>query len=52
MASRGQGTESFRRFAKERVGSVGISGAPGSKRDAACAQASMGIDKIAKGLSP
>lgn len=33
---------------KELVGSVGISGAPGGDKDAACAQA--GIDKIAKGL--
>jgi uncharacterized protein GlcG (DUF336 family) len=34
---------------KEIVGAVGISGAPGGEKDAACAQA--GIDKIAKGLS-
>ena len=33
---------------KELVGAVGISGAPGGDKDAACAQA--GIDKIAKGL--
>lgn len=33
---------------KELVGSVGISGAPGGEKDAACAQA--GIDKIAKRL--
>ena len=33
---------------KELVGSIGISGAPGGEKDAACAQA--GIDKIAKGL--
>ena len=33
---------------KELVGSVGISGAPGGEKDAACAQ--TGIDKIAKGL--
>ena len=33
---------------KELVGSVGISGAPGGEKDAACAQA--GIDKIARGL--
>ena len=33
---------------KELVGSVGISGAPGGDKDAACAQA--GIDKIAKSL--
>lgn len=35
---------------KELVGAVGISGAPGGDKDAACAQA--GIDKIAKGLTP
>ena len=34
---------------KDLVGSVGISGAPGGEKDAACAQA--GIDKIAKALS-
>ena len=33
---------------KELVGSVGISGAPGGEKDAACAQ--VGIDRIAKGL--
>ena len=33
---------------KELVGAVGISGAPGGEKDAACAQA--GLDKIAKGL--
>ena len=33
---------------KELVGAVGISGAPGGEKDAACAQ--VGIDKIAKGL--
>ena len=33
---------------KELVGSIGISGAPGGEKDAACAQA--GIDKISKGL--
>jgi uncharacterized protein GlcG (DUF336 family) len=33
---------------KELVGSVGISGAPGGEKDAACAQ--VGIDKIAKSL--
>ena len=33
---------------KELVGAVGISGAPGGEKDAACAQ--IGIDKIAKGL--
>jgi uncharacterized protein GlcG (DUF336 family) len=33
---------------KELVGAVGISGAPGGEKDAACAQ--TGIDKIAKGL--
>lgn len=33
---------------KEVVGAIGISGAPGGHRDAACAQA--GIDRIAKGL--
>jgi uncharacterized protein GlcG (DUF336 family) len=33
---------------KEVIGSIGISGAPGGHRDAACAQA--GIDKIAAGL--
>lgn len=33
---------------KELVGSVGVSGAPGGDKDAACAQA--GIDKIAKKL--
>lgn len=35
---------------KELVGAVGISGAPGGDKDAACAQ--VGIDKIAKGLAP
>ena len=34
---------------KELVGSVGISGAPGGEKDAACAQ--VGIDKIAHGLA-
>ena len=34
---------------KELVGAVGISGAPGGEKDAACAQ--TGIDKIAKGLA-
>ena len=33
---------------KELVGSVGISGAPGGEKDAACAQ--TGIDKIARSL--
>jgi len=33
---------------KELVGAVGISGAPGGEKDAACAQ--TGLDKIAKGL--
>ena len=33
---------------KEVIGSIGISGAPGGHRDAACAQ--VGIDKIAGGL--
>ena len=33
---------------KELVGAVGISGAPGGEKDAACGQ--TGIDKIAKGL--
>lgn len=33
---------------KEIVGAIGISGAPGGHRDAACAQ--VGIDLIAKGL--
>jgi uncharacterized protein GlcG (DUF336 family) len=33
---------------KELVGSVGISGAPGGEKDAACAQA--GIDKISRSL--
>ncbi len=33
---------------KELVGSIGISGAPGGEKDAACAQ--VGIDKIANGL--
>ncbi len=33
---------------KELIGSVGISGAPGGEKDAACAQ--VGIDKIAKDL--
>ena len=32
----------------ELVGAIGISGAPGGEKDAACAQ--VGIDKIAKGL--
>ena len=31
------------------VGSIGISGAPGGDKDAACAQA--GIDRIARGLA-
>ncbi len=35
---------------KELVGAVGISGAPGGDKDAACAQ--VGIDRIAKGLTP
>ena len=30
------------------VGSIGVSGAPGGDKDAACAQ--VGIDRIAKGL--
>ena len=30
------------------IGSIGVSGAPGGDKDAACAQA--GIDKIAAGL--
>ncbi len=34
---------------KEVIGSIGISGAPGGHRDAACAQ--VGIDKIAAGLN-
>lgn len=34
---------------KDVVGSIGISGAPGGDKDAACAQA--GIDHIAKGLA-
>jgi uncharacterized protein GlcG (DUF336 family) len=33
---------------KDLVGAIGISGAPGGEKDAACAQ--VGIDKIAKGL--
>lgn len=33
---------------KDRVGAIGISGAPGGDKDAACAQA--GIDKISAGL--
>ena len=33
---------------QEVIGSIGISGAPGGHRDAACAQ--VGIDKIAPGL--
>ena len=33
---------------KELVGSIGISGAPGGEKDAACAQ--VGIDRIAKDL--
>ncbi|MGI9025457.1 MAG: GlcG/HbpS family heme-binding protein [Burkholderiaceae bacterium] len=33
---------------KELVGAIGISGAPGGEKDAACAQ--VGIDKIAKDL--
>ena len=33
---------------KELVGAIGISGAPGGEKDAACAQ--VGIDKIAKGM--
>ena len=32
----------------ELVGAIGISGAPGGEKDAACAQ--VGLDKIAKGL--
>ena len=35
---------------KDLVGAVGVSGAPGGDKDAACAQA--GIEKIAKGLTP
>ncbi len=35
---------------KELVGAVGISGAPGGDKDAACAQ--VGLDRIAKGLTP
>lgn len=38
----------FAGAAKELVGAVGISGAPGGEKDAACAQ--TGIDKIARGL--
>lgn len=34
---------------KELIGAVGISGAPGGEKDAACAQA--GIDKISKNLN-
>jgi uncharacterized protein GlcG (DUF336 family) len=34
---------------KELVGSIGISGAPGGDKDAACAQ--VGLDRIAKGLA-
>jgi uncharacterized protein GlcG (DUF336 family) len=34
---------------KELIGSVGISGAPGGEKDAACAQ--VGIDKISAGLN-
>jgi uncharacterized protein GlcG (DUF336 family) len=34
---------------KELVGAIGISGAPGGEKDAACAQ--VGIDKISKGLT-
>jgi uncharacterized protein GlcG (DUF336 family) len=33
---------------KELVGSIGISGAPGGDKDAACAQ--VGLDKIARSL--
>ncbi len=33
---------------EEIVGAIGVSGAPGGDKDAACAQ--MGIDRIAKGL--
>lgn len=33
---------------KELVGAIGISGAPGGEKDAACAQ--VGIDRITKGL--
>ena len=33
---------------KELIGSIGISGAPGGEKDAACAQ--VGIDKVAKDL--
>lgn len=36
------------RAGKDVVGSVGISGAPGGEKDAACAQ--VGIDRIAQGL--
>ncbi|MDQ6830105.1 MAG: heme-binding protein, partial [Gemmatimonadota bacterium] len=34
---------------KELVGAIGISGAPGGEKDAACAQ--VGIDKVAKGFA-
>lgn len=34
---------------KDLVGSIGISGAPGGDKDAACAQ--VGLDQIAKGLA-
>jgi uncharacterized protein GlcG (DUF336 family) len=33
---------------QEIVGAIGVSGAPGGDKDAACAQ--VGIDRIAKGL--
>ncbi len=33
---------------KELVGAIGISGAPGGEKDAACAQ--VGIDKVAREL--
>ena len=33
---------------KELIGSIGISGAPGGDKDAACAQ--VGIDRISKGF--
>jgi uncharacterized protein GlcG (DUF336 family) len=34
---------------KELIGSIGVSGAPGGDKDAACAK--VGIDKIAKKLT-
>ena len=37
------------RSGNEVIGSIGISGAPGGEKDAACAQ--VGIDRIAKGLA-